>query len=113
MEFEGLDQFNSSVFGILSLDPTNHLFTFNFPITAPAVYGNGAGLTNVPTVGLSVTQNVAFWSGTISNLVAYTNVFANGLLVSSGQAVSTHGSSLIQPNGDYLLQFNGGTFLLP
>jgi hypothetical protein len=49
------------------------------------IYGDGAGLTNVPTVGLSVTQNVLLWTLVSTN--RYTNVFSNGRLVASGAYV--------------------------
>jgi hypothetical protein len=77
--------------------------------------GDGGLLTNITgTVGLSITQNAVLWSSTLTNQVAYTNVFANGLLIASGPYVSAHGSSLIQPAGlGYILQPGGGSLLLP
>jgi hypothetical protein len=48
-------------------------------------WGDGSGLTNVPTVGLTITQNVLLWTLVSTN--RYTNVFANGLLVASGAYV--------------------------
>jgi len=74
-------------------------------------YGDGAGLTNVPTVGLTVTQTLLLVSGGTTNL--YTNSFANGLLVASGPVTAGHLSSIILPGGGYLLQPSGGTILLP
>lgn len=87
-----------------------------------AFYGDGSGLTHIyatnivgsiPTTGLSVTQNVVLWSSSLTNQVAYTNVFANGLLIASGPFIAAHGSSIILPGGGYLLQPGGGSLLLP
>lgn len=94
----------------------NLLVTGGDVATDGIFYGDGSGLSNVvaTTTGLSVTQNVVFWSGSVSNLVAYTNVYQGGLLVASGQSAGpAHGASLIQPGGGYLLQPGGGTILLP
>jgi len=72
-------------------------------------YGNGLGLSNVPTVGLSVTQSIFLVALGSTNL--YTNVFANGLLVASGPAGAGHGPSILLENGSYILLEVGGSLL--
>lgn len=91
----------------------NLLVTGGDVATDGIFYGDGSGLSNVvaTTTGLSITQNVVFWSGSVSNLAAYTNVFSHGLLVASGHAGATHGPSLLIEIGNYLLLENGGTIL--
>jgi hypothetical protein len=132
--FNGKDAGGSQVFGLFSFDPTNQLFTFNYPVQFDAQYLTNAysdlftPSTNIPpgllgfdingdwywAKGLNATQNVVMWSGSVSNLVAYTNVYQGGLLVASGQSAGpAHGASLILPGGGYLLQPNGGSLLLP
>jgi hypothetical protein len=61
--------------------------------------------------GISTTQSVMLVFGGSTNV--WTNAFVNGLLIASGPAGAGHASSLILPGGGYLLQPNGGTFLLP
>ena len=75
---------------------------------------NWTNVYQVLTNGMSVTQSVVCFSGSVSNLLAFTNVYQMGRLVASGPfAGSGHGPSLILPGGGYLIQPSGGSLLLP
>jgi hypothetical protein len=134
LQFNGKDAGGSQVFGLFSFDPTNQIFNFNYPLQFDAQYLTNAysdlftPSTNIPpgllgfdvngdwywAKGLSVTQQVVMWSGTVSNQVAYTNAYIGGLLVASGPAAGpTHSPSWIWPNGGHILWPNGGYILLP
>jgi hypothetical protein len=77
---------------------------------ASGFVGDGSGLTNVPTVGLTTNIAVVFTSTMTTNTLNFTN----GLLMAiNGSLAPVHGASLIQPGGSYLLQPSGGTLLLP
>ena len=90
----------------------------NYPfkaIYADSLYLGGVAVsgTNWPTVGLSITQKVVLFGSSLTNTLAFTNVFANGLLVASGAFASAHAGSIIMPGGGYLIQPSGGSLLLP
>lgn len=61
-------------------------------------FGDGSGLTNVPTVGLTITQHITdFILGSI------TNVYSNGLLVATGSYVVPPAAALQGAGGDNML----------